>query len=71
MEYLSMPKEGRVLGKDPETGLDIFAKGLADHVSPGDRVLDLVGVRARIEGFTATRDGVRYLRAVTMHALED
>jgi len=27
-----------------------------------DRVLDLVGVRARIEGFTATRDGVRYLR---------
>ncbi len=26
MEYLSMPKEGRVLGQDPETGLDIYAK---------------------------------------------
>jgi DNA topoisomerase I len=26
MEYLSMPKEGRVLGTDPETGLEIYAK---------------------------------------------
>jgi DNA topoisomerase-1 len=26
MEYLSQPKEGRVLGQDPETGLDIYAK---------------------------------------------
>ncbi len=26
LEYLALPKEGRVLGQDPETGLDIFAK---------------------------------------------
>lgn len=26
MEYLSQPKEGRVLGQDPETGMDIYAK---------------------------------------------
>jgi DNA topoisomerase-1 len=26
MEYLSQPKEGRVLGQDPGTGMDIFAK---------------------------------------------
>ncbi|MEZ5246505.1 MAG: type I DNA topoisomerase [Acidimicrobiales bacterium] len=26
MEYLSQPKEGRVLGQDPESGLDIYAK---------------------------------------------
>jgi DNA topoisomerase-1 len=26
MEFLEMPREGRVLGQDPETGMDIFAK---------------------------------------------
>jgi DNA topoisomerase-1 len=26
MEYLSQPKEGRILGIDPETGMDIYAK---------------------------------------------
>ncbi|MDW3220653.1 MAG: type I DNA topoisomerase [Acidimicrobiales bacterium] len=26
MEYLSQPKEGRILGQDPETGMDIYAK---------------------------------------------
>jgi len=26
MEYLAQPKEGRVLGQDPATGMDIFAK---------------------------------------------
>ncbi len=26
LEYLAIPKDGRVLGQDPETGLDIFAK---------------------------------------------
>jgi len=26
MEYLSQPKEGRILGQDPKTGMDIYAK---------------------------------------------
>jgi DNA topoisomerase-1 len=38
MEYLSQPKEGRVLGQDPASGMDIFAKAgrFGPYVQVGD-----------------------------------